>query len=280
VIIGTLTAARAVARPAQENGPLARHAFHFYYISSENISEDVMTEVDLAARGGQPMESAGPTARPPLTLAEEHVLLLWQVTASAEKLLTAAEYGRWPGAELAALAGYAQAEVLRQVADEEALLFPAVPARMVAGLARDHVRLRAAAELLARAAAGEQPMSPAQVAAAVRDFVVRLERHLRNEEDLLASGRAPQDVPGTVHLGGHPHEWYPLTEGPVVDLDALPPDQAVAAAVDRLLPVRLDQSLHSAAGTPPREPPASRAASRRYTRPRQSPLPSPQHWLL
>ena len=151
-----------------------------------------MTEVDLVARSGQPTESAGLTARPPLTLAEEHVLLLWQVTASAEKLLTATEHGRWPGAELAALAGYAQAEVLRQVSDEEALLFPAVPAQTAAGLARDHVRLRAAAELLARAAAGEQPMSPAQLAAAVRNFVVQLERHLRNEDDLLASGRAPQ----------------------------------------------------------------------------------------
>ena len=73
-------------------------------------------------------------------------------------------------------------------------------------------------------------MSPAQLAAAVRDFVVQLERHLRDEEALLASGRAPQEVPGTVHLGGHPHEWYPLTEGPVVDLDALPAGQPVASA--------------------------------------------------
>ncbi len=134
------------------------------------------------------------------------MLLLWQVTASAEKLLTAAERGRWPGAELAALAGYARAEVLSQVSDEEALLFPAFPAQTVTGLARDHVRLRAAAELLARAAAGEQPMSPAQIAAAVRDFVVQLERHLRNEEDLLASGRAPQDGPGTANPGDHPYE--------------------------------------------------------------------------
>jgi hypothetical protein len=53
-------------------------------------------------------------ARPPLTLAEQHVLLLWQVTARAEELLTAAADGRWPGAELTALAGYAQAEVLRR----------------------------------------------------------------------------------------------------------------------------------------------------------------------
>jgi hypothetical protein len=201
-----------------------------------------MTEVSLMPPHGQP-----------LTLAEEHVLLLWQVTASAEKLLTATEHGQWPGAELAALAGYARAEVLRQVSDEEALLFPAVPAQTATGLARDHVRLRAAAELLARAASGEQPMSPAQLAAAVRDFVVQLERHLRNEDDLLASGRAPQGVPGTAHLGGHPHEWYPLTEGPEVDLDALPPGQAVAAAVDRLLRMGRDEQveLQSSTGLDP-----------------------------
>ncbi len=188
-----------------------------------------MTEVSLMPQRRQPSGPASPTARPPLTLAEEHVLLLWQVTASAEKLLTAVERGRWPGAELAALAGYAQAEVLRQVSDEETLLFPAVPAQAAAGLARDHVRLRAAAELLARAAAGEQPLSPAQLAAAVRGFTVQLERHLHNEEDLLTSCYPPHDVPGTASLGGHPHEWYPLTEGPVVDLDALPAGQAAAA---------------------------------------------------
>lgn len=208
-----------------------------------------MTDVSLIPRHGQRRGSGGPTARPPLTLAEEHVLLLWQVTASAEKLLTTTEHGRWPGAELAALAGYAQAEVLRQVSDEEALLFPAVSSQTVAGLARDHVRLRAAAELLARAATGEQPMSPGHLAAAVRAFVVQLERHLRNEEDLLARPHQPQDVPGTANLGGHPHEWYPLTEGPVVDLDALPADQAAAAAVDRLLRMRRGEEVELQSGT-------------------------------
>ena len=209
-----------------------------------------MTEMTVTPPHRHPPGSAGLPAQPPLTLAEEHVLLLWQVTASAEKLLTAAEHDRWPGAELAALAGYTQAEVLRQVSDEETLLFPAAHSEHAAGLARDHVRLRAAAELLARAAAGEQPMAPAQLAAAVRDFVTQLERHLRKEDDLLASDHAPQDVPGTVHLGGgHPHEWYPLTEGPEVDLDALPPGQAVAAAVDRLLRMRRGEQVELQSGT-------------------------------
>jgi hypothetical protein len=175
-----------------------------------------MTATNLAPPHGQRPGTAHPAARPPLTLAEEHVLVLWQVTTSAEKLLGAAERGRWPGEELTALAGYARAEVLRQASDEEALLFPAVPAQAAAALARDHARLRAAAELLTRAAAGEQPLAPAQLAAVVRDFLTQLGRHLRREETLLASGGGTRDVPATVALGGHP-----LTEGPVVDLDEL-----------------------------------------------------------
>jgi uncharacterized protein (DUF2249 family) len=56
-------------------------------------------------------------------------------------------------------------------------------------------------------------------------------------------------VPGTVARGGHPHEWYPLTEGPVVDLDALPPDQAAAAAADRLLRMRRGEQVELQSGT-------------------------------
>ena len=208
-----------------------------------------MTDAGLMSRREQPLGSAALTVRPPLTLTEEHLLLLWQVTTRAEELLTATAHGRWPAAELTALAGYAQAEVLRQMSDEEALLFAAVAAQKAARLARDHVRLRSAAELLARAATGEQPMAPAQLATVVRDFVAQFERHLRKEEDLLASGRAPQGVPGTVNLGSHPHEWYPLTEGPVVDLDMLPPGQAVAAAVDRLLRMRRGEQVELQSGT-------------------------------
>ena len=208
-----------------------------------------MAEVSMMPRHGQRTGSASPTARPPLTLAEEHVLLLRQVAARAEELLTAAADGRWPGVELAALAGYAQAEVLRQISDEETLLFPAAPVRQAAALARDHTRLRSAAELLARAAAGEQPMPAAQVAAVVRDFATQLERHLSAEENLLASQRAPRGMPGTAALGGHPHEWYPLTEGPVINLDTLPDGQAVAAAADRLLRMRRGEQVELQAGT-------------------------------
>jgi uncharacterized protein (DUF2249 family) len=198
-------------------------------------------------RHGQPASAGLPAD--PATLADEHLLLLWQVTTRADELLTAVTNGRPHGAELAALAGYAEAEVLRQVSDEETLLFPVVPATEVTGLARDHARLRSAADLLTRAAAGKPPMFPAQVAAATRDFVAQFERHLREEEKLLASGGAPRGVPATVALGGHPHEWYPLTEGPEVDLDALPQDQAVAAAVDRLLRLRRGEQVELQSGS-------------------------------
>ena len=91
--------------------------------------------------------------------------------------------------------------------------------------------------------------SAGQVAVAARDFAAQLERHLRAEENLLASGRTAQGVPGTVTLGGHPHEWYPLTEGPVVDLDALPQGQMVAAAVDRLLRMGRGEQVELVSGT-------------------------------
>jgi uncharacterized protein (DUF2249 family) len=221
----------------------------FYNFFSESSLEDAMAEVKLTARPKQPTEPAGLTTTRALTLAEEHVLLLKQVTARAEELLTAAAHGRWPAAELAALADYAQAELLRQVSDEETLLFPAAPSQEVSRLARGHARLRAAADMLARAAAAEQPMSPGQLAVAVRDFAAQLERHMRTEENVLASGRAVRDVPGTAARGGHRHEWYPLTEGPTVDLDALPRSQAVAAAVDRLLRMRRGERVELLSGT-------------------------------
>jgi uncharacterized protein (DUF2249 family) len=207
-----------------------------------------MTTLSRGAGCAQPSGPADLTGTP-LTLADEHLLLLGQVAARAGELLTVAARGRWPGAELAALLGYIRAEVLRQVSDEETLLFPVGAPAAAGGLARDHARLRLATEVLARAASGEQTLCPGQLAAAVRDFVIQLERHLSNEEELLATGRAPKAVPATGVLGGHPHEWYPLTERPAVDLDALPADQAVAAAVDRLLRMRRGERVELQSGT-------------------------------
>lgn len=95
-------------------------------------------------------------------LAGEHAQLLRQVAIRAEALLAGAAAGRWPARELQALLGYLRAEILRQAADEEALLFPArgTPAGSagLTRLARDHARLRAGIEALERVAdGGESP---------------------------------------------------------------------------------------------------------------------------
>lgn len=207
-----------------------------------------MTALNTAPGYAQPAQCADPPEGSPLTLADEHMLLLCQVTARAEELLTAAANGRWPAAELASLAGYLRTELLRQLSDEEVLLFPASDAPAASRLARDHARLRAGAELLARAAAGEQILSPGQLAAAIRDFIDQLEYHMSAGEKLLGSAHASRTVPAIATLGGRPHTWYPLTEGPVIDLDALPAGQAVAAAVDRLLHMRHGEQVELQSG--------------------------------
>ncbi|MGH3192015.1 MAG: hemerythrin domain-containing protein [Streptosporangiaceae bacterium] len=208
-----------------------------------------MTTVSPAAGYAQPPGSTDQPGGPPLTLPDQHLLLLWQVAARAEDLLAAAAHGRWPGTELAALADCARAGVLRQASDEETLLFQAGAPAVADRLARDHARLRSGAELLARAAAGEQSLSRAQLAAATRDFVAQLQRHVNAEEGLLASGRSPESVPATVLLSGHPHEWYPLSGGPVIDLDALPAGRAVTAALARLMRLRRGEQVEFRSGT-------------------------------
>jgi hypothetical protein len=154
-------------------------------------------------------------------LAEEHALLLREVSARAEVLLREAEERRWPAEQLRALLDYLHLEVLRQVVDEEWLLFrsayhtPDELARL-----REHLELRLAIDVLAQAADGGSTLTPQQLAVTTRDLLVRLEKHLAAEEVVLAvGGEAPR---ATTSLGSRPHEWCSLTQGPVIDLDALP----------------------------------------------------------
>ncbi|MGI8451662.1 MAG: hemerythrin domain-containing protein [Streptosporangiaceae bacterium] len=187
---------------------------------------------------------------PPLTLAEEHALLREQVAVRARDVLTAIAGGRRPARELRALVGYLRAEVLRQAADQE-WLFPAHQAGEDFGrLARDHVRLREGTEALAQAAPEEGTSSLAQLATATRDILAQLERHLAAEERLLTAAGRPGTAPG-VTAAGRRHEWYPLTEGPVVDLDVLPSGQVVGAAVDRLLRLRPGEQVELRSGRDP-----------------------------
>ncbi|MDR0345611.1 MAG: hemerythrin domain-containing protein [Nocardiopsaceae bacterium] len=195
-----------------------------------------MTDTQLLSRPASKAADGVPRPAPGLT--DEHEQLLRQVAVRAEALLAVATAGHWPARELAALLGYLRAEILRQAADEETLLFPASgPHPGLTRLARDHVRLRAGIEALEHAAR-DPAGSLAVLATTTQDLLCQLERHLAAEEAVLAGAGGTGSTPATTDLGARPHEWYPLTEGPVIDLDALPPGQDVDAAVERLRRLR------------------------------------------
>jgi hypothetical protein len=81
--------------------------------------------------------------------------------------------------------------VLRQVADEEAFLFPSRTGSGTGQLARDHARLRSGIEALQRAA---DSGSPERLAGVTRDLLCQLERHLAAEPitTVSPSSRAPR----------------------------------------------------------------------------------------
>jgi uncharacterized protein (DUF2249 family) len=184
-----------------------------------------------------PLTTADRSTPGQLTLSEEHALLLQQISARCEDLLTAADAGRWPGRELASLLGYLRWELLRQAADEQWLLFPAIRrAADLSELYRGHARLQALVDRLAQLA-DDGEGGRAELAVLVRDIPADLEDHLAAEERLLGA------APATSSVGRRSHEWYPITEGSVVDVDALPADDWVDAVLERLLRLRLGEQL-------------------------------------
>jgi uncharacterized protein (DUF2249 family) len=193
----------------------------------------------------------GVSALPPSTLAGEHALLLREVCARAEVLLGEAEQGRWPAQALRALVDYLHLEVLQQVVDEESLLFRSAyhAPEELARLRREHLELRLAIDVLAQAAADGSTLTPQRLAITTRDLLARLEKHLVAEEVVLAvAGEAPRATTG---LGGRPHEWYSLTQGPVIDLDALPGGPGFDAVLDRLLRMKPGERVELRAGIDP-----------------------------
>jgi uncharacterized protein (DUF2249 family) len=182
------------------------------------------------------------------TLAEEHAQLLREVSARAEVLLRESAEDRWPILPLRELVDYLHLEVLQQVVDEEWLLFRAAyhAPDELARLRREHLELRLAIDALAQAAAGRGDLSPQQLAATTQDLLVRFEEHLSAEEKALAvAGEPPR---ATASLGGHPHEWYALTQGPVIDLDALPGGPGLDAVLDRIVRMKPGETVELRAG--------------------------------
>jgi uncharacterized protein (DUF2249 family) len=194
----------------------------------------------------QPEPAATASTDSRSTLREEHALLMREVTARAEMVLREADEGRWPDAPLRELLNYLHLEVLRQITDTEWLLFRTAHQAPdeLARLRHDHLELRLAIDALTQAAAladSTAGPSPLGVAAATRDLLAQLEGHFSAEQRLLTTtGNA---APSTASLGSQPHDWYALTEGPVIDLDQLPGEQGIDAALARLLRLAPDEQV-------------------------------------
>jgi uncharacterized protein (DUF2249 family) len=159
---------------------------------------------------------------------------------------TALGSGTWPDQEIGRLVNYLRYEVLDQAVTEERLLFPLTEEGFadsgVHQLVEDHVHLRDLTDRLASAVAATGPdRAPTRLAELLDTLDEFLDRHMRAEEALLSSttssGVESLRQPFRCHL------WFPLTEGPEVDLDALPQESAYRAVLERFSRLRPDERL-------------------------------------
>ena len=130
------------------------------------------------------------------TLAGEHALLLRDVRRRTAPVLALLETRTWPAAELRTLIGFLRSVVLRQVSDEERLLFPGdSTAAPFAELSTDHVRLDSLTDQLGQVIAN--PCALPELTALIEELLTTLERHLADEEAVFAAlPGMPDQVPG------------------------------------------------------------------------------------
>jgi hypothetical protein len=177
------------------------------------------------------------------TLAGEHALLMRDVTRRAESVLALLDARAWPHAELGTLTAFLRSVVLRQVSDEEVLLFPHdATAAPFAELCAEHVRLHTLTAQLERVLA--DPCPPHELRALITDLLGTLHRHLLDEQAVLAAlPDAPADVPSAAALAAGDRAWPAVDDGPVlIPLDTLPAEQAMRLCIERLLRLAPGQS--------------------------------------
>lgn len=182
-------------------------------------------------------------------LADEHAVLQQEVEKREERVLDALAAGRWPAQEVRGLLDYLRYELLDQAVNEERLLYPLAPDGFadprIHQLVEDHVALRDLADRLATLAAAGTG-DPGQLTGTIGELKERLGRHLDNEQQVL------QPVADTgveaVRQPFRSHEWFRLTEGPVIDMDQLPRAFAHNAVLDRLARMRPGEHLEIASG--------------------------------
>jgi hypothetical protein len=139
-------------------------------------------------------KSEGPT-----TLEAEHQALLTAVFERADPVLAQASNGHWPDVALIKLVDVLHSKVLRQIADEEHLLFSRDDAQApFAALLSDHFLLRALIAQLTDLSI--QPGPIARLTLLVDEFVTVLLAHLDREgHALTALTGMPEPIPRYQH---------------------------------------------------------------------------------
>lgn len=172
------------------------------------------------------------------TLAGEHAVLLRDVRRRTAPVLALAAARTWPAEELHTLIRYLRIAVLRQVSDEEQLLFPGDrTAAPFAELSTEHVRLHVLTQRLTQLPAG--PGSLPALTASIKELLTTLERHLIDEQAVLAAlPGAPKEIPGTAVLAAGSTTWPAPPGTTLILLDTLPSEQAVQLSIERLLRMR------------------------------------------
>lgn len=178
--------------------------------------------------------------------------LLWLAIARADALLGTLGTGRPTGQELSALLDYVREVLLARITEEERTVFPALAASEltvsdVEQLRREHLTLREDIDDLA-AAASHGAHDRDQLAAVTRRLIGHLETHVRREAATLKALSGGRQA--VVSSWATAQRWYPLTEGQVIDVDQLQPDQVEDAVLNRLVHLRPDEhiALHGRTG--------------------------------
>jgi hypothetical protein len=173
-------------------------------------------------------------------LTHESSVLLRDVVTRAHAVLEALAHQRWPDRELTDLIDYLQCELISQAIIIEQVLRSeqsAAAGDMFRRVTRDHAELRYDLESLTDQARRHDPTdgrAAKLLAETVRDLVSDLSGHLDREQQTMAQAATRADLERAM-TALHPHGWYPLTHGPVIDLDGFPSDQVLDAVRERVL---------------------------------------------
>lgn len=121
------------------------------------------------------------------SLADQHALLLRDVSHRAASVLAATDAHVWPEGELRTLERFLRTRVLEHAAEEERLLYPTRAfAPQFAELTRDHRQLRRLTDELARTDTRPEPHAIARLADVVQEVLAVMQRHTVAEQVTLS----------------------------------------------------------------------------------------------